>query len=910
MSRHDGGSPGGPPWLGRAWLRMVARRDDRAAVVNDLDEEFRTLLAEGVAVRDARRWYRRQVWGSTVPLLRTRLSGALALWGATRSSWLDLKLALRMLVKTPGLTLVAVFALAIGIPVGLAPSHAAAVFEAPLPVPEGERLHVVKNWDRRTSDWTRSTLVDRAAWDDRLGSFERLGAVRRSGFNVDVGAAGAGDRDATFDPAFEGAEVAASELQLLRVPPLLGRLPAAEDERVGADDVVVVSHDLWVDHMAGDPAAVGRTIRVAGVPRTVVGVMPPGFHFPYRAHLWIPLQAPGLAVDDGRDWVVFGRLVDGVTREAAESEAIAIGPASIPGSPDRAGELSPAVVPFTTGLFGLSAGGLRAEQGFYLVQLMALLILVVACLNIGMLMLVRTTSRAGELAVRTALGASRTRVVSQLFLEAFVLAVGAAGLGLLLGEYASRRLGFMERLLPYWFDLGVTPHTALWALALAVLSAAVVGIVPALKVTGRAVKKNIQRAAAGRTGVRFGGVSSALIVIDVALAVVAVGVAFGFGLDQLESVTGGEATMKADEYLAAGFSIPGLGPLPGAVVRGAVPSEAEVRLRDAQRELIARLREEPAVRALAVADVLPGMDGSSRRFEVSGRERDPEDSGQRASLVRVEPGFFEALEQPLLSGRDLSRLDGDLGATEAVVNAQFAMDFFGGGSAIGQRIREVDRQGAPVGDWLEVVGTVGDVRRSDADRRSGPVAYTRLREGSLASVRLAIRVGPDPTAFTGRLRELSTGVDPAAVIVDPMPLSEVESFDDNVLRWLVLGVNAMIAILIGLAASGTYALMSFTVGEREREIAVRNALGSPRRAVLITIGRRALMQLGVGVSVGMLLVGAFYGLSMQGGWNPTISPVWMTLSAGLSVLVVIGGLAFVGPTRQGLRIEPSRALQS
>jgi predicted permease len=886
------------------------RREDRAAVVNDLDEEFRTLLLEGVSPVEARRWYRRQVWGSTLPLLRTRGSGVFGLWGATRSSWLDVRLALRMLVKHPGLTLVAVFALAIGIPVGLAPSHAAAIFELPLPVPEGDRIHVVKNGDRRASQWSRSTLVDRAEWSDRLSSFEGLAAVRRTGFNVEANGSGGRDLDGVVDPTFEGAEVAASALQILRVRPLMGRLPTPEDERVGAEQVVVISHDLWVDQMAGDPDAVGRTIQVAGVPRTVVGVMPSGFHFPYRAHLWIPLQAPGLAVDDGRNWVVFGRLVEGASREAAESEAIAIGPASIPGAADRVDVLRPAVVPFSTGLFGLTAGGLRAEQGFYFVQLLALFVLVVACLNIGMLMLVRTTSRASELAVRTALGASRARVVSQLFLESFVLAVVAAGVGLLLAEVASRRLGFMDRLLPYWFDLGITPRTAVWALALAVVSAALVGIVPGLKVTGRAVQKNIQRAAAGRTGVRFGGVSSALIVTDVALAVMAVGLAFGFGVDQLDSVTGGEATLKADEYLAATFSIPELGPPPGAVVRDGPTSEARGRVAEAQRELIERLREDPRVRALAIADVLPGMDEARRRFEVSGRDVGGDQPGLAASLVHMVPGFFEALEQPLLSGRDLSGLSGGLGASEAVVNSQFVADFFDGGNAIGQRIREVDRAGVAVGGWLEVVGTVGDVRRSATDRRGGPVAYTKLEEGSATFLRLALRIGPDPTAFTGRLRELSSAVEPASVVVAPMALSEVESFDDSVLRWMALGVNTMIAILIGLAASGTYALLSFTVGQREREIAVRTALGSPKGALLVTVGRRALLQLGVGAVGGMLITGAFYAMALRDGWNPTISPVWLTLSAGLSVLVVIGGVALAGPTRQGLRIEPSRALKS
>lgn len=886
-----------PPRLSRWWLRTVARHEDRDAVSLDLDEEFHSMLAEGHPVAHARSWYRRQVWTSVVPLLRSRLRGATEGLGL-RSGWgLDLKLALRMLIKTPGLTAVAVVALAVGIPIGLAPNHAALLFTAPPPVPEGDRLYVIKNYDRQAADWEGSTLSDYEGWQGRLGSFEALGAVRRRGFNVRVEGAEA------VGPSVQGAEATASALSMLRVPPWLGRLPDPNDERQGAPEVVLVSHTFWVDRLASDSTAVGTArIELGGVPHTVIGVMPPGFHFHYQVQLWVPIQQPTTAGDAGPSWVVFGRLADGVSWQTAEAEAVGIGPALDPERPgERAERLRPAVVPFAEGLFGLGRGGLGEEQGFVLIQGIALFVLVVACLNIGMLMLVRTLSRSREIAVRTALGARRSRIVAQLFVEALVLAVVAAGAGLVVADQAAARLHFMQRLLPYWFDLGVRPTTVAWALALAVLSATVVGIVPALKATGHSVQRSIQRASAARTGVRFGGVSSLLIVADVALAVVAVGIAIGMS-DSLRSAAGGEATVAAGEYLAVQVSRQDGG-----------------RLGAFEERLVARLESEPRVRAIAVADRLPGMDGGGPRFEVLGREVAMGGDARRASLIRVRPGFFAALEQPVASGRALRALDRSPDAGHVVVNSQFVVEFFAGRDPVGSYIRPVPRDGevappeaglaAADDGWLEIVGTVGDIRRSASERREGPMVYTAMPEESVGRIALALRVPEDPTSFAPVVRELVHALDPTVVMEEPQVLADVESFDDNVLGWFVLGVQSMIAILIAMAASGTYALLSFTVGQRTREIAVRSALGSPKGAVLMAIGRRALMQIGAGATLGMMATGAFYYLATRDGWVPVVSPLLLTVAAGLAVFLVVAVVAFVGPTRRGLRIEPSRALQ-
>ncbi len=464
-------------------------------------------------------------------------------------SWLDVKVGLRMLVKHPGLTCVAVFALAVGIPVGLVPMHAANALQAPPPFDEADRIQVLKNFNVATSSWEAPSLYDFAQWREALTSFETLGATTRgASYNVL-------SEDGRAAPV-RGAEVTASTFDIVRVRPLLGRTLIPADEVVGAPRVVVISYDLWQSRLGGAPDVVGRAIRIGGVPRTVVGVMPEKFLFPIRDHLWLPMRVHALTDEhgQGRARTIFGRLSDGVSPQEAQAELTAVGGRMAIELPDMHGRLRQEVMPFTVGLFGTGKGGLQAEAGFYAFQVLALLVLLVACANVGMLILARTAAGSEELAVRTALGASRTRVVSQLFTEALVFAVLAAGVGLLIADRVSLSgFDWLLNLLPYWIDLRVTPGTVFWALSLAVLSAGLVSVVPALKVTGRAVRLNIQRASAGRAGLRFGGISSALIIADVTLAVATLGLAVGLS-DGLTEVRDGLG-IRAEQFLSAELRI-------------------------------------------------------------------------------------------------------------------------------------------------------------------------------------------------------------------------------------------------------------------------------------------------------------------------------------------------------------------
>ena len=870
------------------------------AIRGDLLEEFRA-IAERSSLRQARAWYRRQgvrvlwavAWGRISRVDRRPALGI---------SWLDVKLGLRMLVKQPVLTCVMVFALAIGIPIGLFPTHLVNVFQAPLPFHEAHRIQVLMNYNVATSRPAFPSLYDFMHWREELATFGALGVATTGVRNVI-------SENGRAAPV-RGAEVTASMFDILRVRPLLGRTIISADEAIGAPPVVVIGYDFWQSRLDGDPDVVGRTIRIGRVPHTVVGVMPEEFLFPYRDHLWLPLRMNVLADEhgQGRAQRVFGRLADGISAEEAQAELTTVGRRMAIEFPDVHARLQPEVVPFAVGMMGLRRGGLRAELGFYWFQAIALLVLLVACANIGMLIFARTAARSTELAVRTALGASRTRVISQLFTEALVFAVLAAGVGLLIADrmILRRVLPLIEGQMPYWIDFGVTRGTVFWALSLAVFSAAVAGVVPALRVTGKAVQRNIQRASAGRSRMRFGGMSSALIVTNVALAMAASGVAVGFS-QELPEVRGGMG-VQAEQFLSAELTIPRIEPSVDAAAFD--QREFMVRVGAIQQELVRRLRAEPGIRGVAVGSVLPGMDHASRRFELDGENRSGDFQSHPAVNASVDLDFFNALEQPILIGRGFNLSDLAEDRSAVIVNTAFVERVLGGRNPIGRRVRYWTPPDEEPGPWYEIVGVVGDLGTlmTNTDRATSEGLYHPSAPGEINPLRLAIHVGDDPESFTPRLRTLASEVDPTVIISNPVALNEVVSSHRLVMVWGKRGAGIVIGILITLAASGIYALMSLTVAERTREIGIRTALGAQRSSIVFTIARRSLAQLGVGVLLGMPVAGVL-SVAMRNEFGSTSSPIVVVLVLGGSVMVLIGILACITPTLRALRIMPTEALR-
>jgi predicted permease len=813
-----------------------------------------------------------------------------------------MKLALRMLRRNPGLTAVAVFALAFGIPSALYPFHMLTVLEGRMPFDEGDEIVGVRHSYIDEMDELESTIHDLEAWRDALPSLGEIGAARRTRMNLATGA--------RLGP-WRGAYMTASAFGIVRVHPLVGRPLQPADEVAGAPDVVVLGFDPWRVFFDSDPDVVGRTIRLAGVPHTVVGVMPRDFRFPARAHFWVPLRdrATAWPVGEGPEILVFGRLADGASRRRLLAEMTTVRVRLADDHPDVYGRVRAEVVPYP-----YLAGGNPTQAKWILLpfQILAMVLLAVACGNVGTLVMARIATRTDEVAVRTALGASRARIVSQIFVETLVMAVLAAGIGLAIAQWASQRLGQVEGIAdrPFFMELGLRPSTVLLGLGLAVFSAVFAGVVPALKATGARIQGNLQRRAGGGA-VRFGHATTALIVAEVALAVICV-FAIGVSRQYLPPPAGSGVGVPLDRFLSARLVVDET-----SGYRRPVPVSREdfrARVAAVEREVVRRLEREPGVRGVAVASVLPGQDHWTRRVEVEGIPPSASDDAQRVMVAAVGLGYFEAIGHPVLEGRGFSEADlpEDPGqvADVVVVNTAFAGRLMQGRDPVGQRIRVLAwREGSlEWGPWLRVVGVVGSAGMvtEGANRPDDAGFYQPLRPGELHPIGLGVHVAGRPEAFAPVLRAVVADVDPTVLVDDPLPLNEVVNLDRELMQWALLGVGVVAGIALVLSVAGLYALMSFTVSQRTREIGVRTALGADVADIMTVVVRRALLQLSLGV--GLAVVGSLVALLKV---FPTDSEEWLWQLVGASALVLAIGLAAcVVPTLRGLRIRPVEALRS
>jgi predicted permease len=862
--------PSQPPWLLRRLAGLLIRGPEAPFVLTDLDDAFERELSRGLPRRTAVGRYLLNTVSSALALQRARLAQS-----AFQFSWLDVRLALRMLAKHPTLTVVALFALAIAVPVTLAPLHLVRALESPLPEDPDRRLQLLRVVDGTT------TSTDLTRWRIALSSFDQLAGVRQAQYNVEL--------DGRVR-ALSGAEVSATLFSMLNTAPAVGRTLTALDEASGTAPVVVIGHRLWQTDLGGRHDVTSQQLHIGGVAHQIVGVMPDGFFFPSRQQLWLPLRdALPPPESDARPIAIIGHLRDGLSPDDAQQEFTAVALAGVRVPPGV--RWVPEVVPTSLlGQDGLPKGGFRATPDFRLAQLLTTVPLLIACLNVGLLIFARTAARTSEFAVRTALGASRSRILVQVFTESFVLVLLATGAGLvLLHWFPARALTMAGVTLPYWINTGVTMATAVNGLVVGVIAAGIAGVIPVWRTTHRSVHQTMQRARAAKSGVRFGGLSTVLIVADVAVAVAVVGLAMALGR-QIQTTV---AHVAGDGIVAAHY------------LSFSWQPSTRVGAREA---LVERLRAEPGVRGVAVGSVLPRMEHPSTRFELA----DGTPPVTRARWAEVAPDFFTQLRQPILAGRGFTAADQLPSAHTVIVNTSFVTHVLGGANPIGQRVRLLPRDTAtPPGPWLEIIGVVGHLGMRSINVEMDIGLYRPLAASSRAPVRMAVEVGDDPMSFVSRLREVAWQVDPQAVVASFAPLHEVYEGDWYVMAAAVAGGLLLVGVLLTMAASALYAIMSFTVAQRTREIGVRMALGADRFQVAMQVARRALLQIGAGVGLGMLLTGTIL-FELLRDSAPAGSPrlaLVLSVLPGVGLLVVLAVVSCAAPTLRALRISPVDALR-
>jgi putative ABC transport system permease protein len=904
-------------WAGIARARSI---DD------EMQEEFRLhmelraadLARSGLTPEDAARRARVEFGGTYHYKEAGRDARGLRWWDALSVSWLDIKLGARMLARYPGLTLVGATAMGVAIAFGAGVLGLIALLKDPrLPLDEGERIVGIQVWSVTTHNPERRIAHDFMLWRNELRTVDDVSAFRVVTRNLV-------SPDGRAEPV-QGAAMSAAGFRVARVAPMLGRYLVGDDEREGARPVAVLGYDLWRARFGADSAIVGNQIQLGGAAHTVVGVMPDGFRFPVNFQLWLPLRVNQSALQPRQGPVLygFGRLAPSASLEEARAEVSALGARISQAFPQTHRMLRPRLLPFAQSWFELDSPEtiLMYRAG----QVAVTLLLIIICVNVAILVYARTATRQGEIAVRSALGASRFRIVGQLFGEALVFAgmgaaIGLAIIAVVVTQAASAvvQIG-LDNFVPFWVRIEVSRATVAYLVGLSVLGAAIIGVLPALQVTGRRVQANLRRLSGGNSTVRMGRLWTSMIIAEVALTVGILPTAVFFGAEAIKAMTTAPG-FAAEQYLSGVVSL-------DREVRDTAPTPEQDRafgLRFARQrdEVIRRLGEEPGVRAVTFAADVPGVE-SSERIELDGTsvpfvstvgvETKSFRYGANAIRVRrgvVDPTFFDAFEVPVLAGRTFGPADADSTSTAAIVNRAFVQTVLQGRNAIGQRFRmlRIGNDGEELrGPWQQIVGVVDNFpAHVDYERPKG-VWYTAARSALGQPSILAVRMrGDDPAEFGSRLRAIAARVEPGFQIRDVQPMDDVIRASHLPLRLVALILIAITLSVLVLAAAGLYSLMSVIVTQRRREIGIRIALGADRRRVLSSIFSRAALQVGVGVAIGML-VALLVNRGMSGemqGLN-----AWLILPGVAMLMLAVGVVAAIGPARRGLRIQPITVLK-
>lgn len=865
-----------PRWLARL-LEIVVPAERHDDVLGDLEEVHRRRLGR---------------WGGPRATVVTAAEGsaAVAAWGARRLAGgmvavvrsTDVRLAFRLMARSPVMTATSVAALAVGIGITAAGfSLVDQIFFGDVPFPGGDRWVVVDTYDRTTGRREGLDLDHVEAIRRSVPAIDHLAAATALHVNL-MHEDGAVERVAA-------ARVTPGLFTHLPYAPVAGRLPGPGDGRSGTEPVALLAEGLAGRLFGGASEAVGAALRVDGADHRVVGVLPDDADFPDGGDLWILVDGTTLGATPSGGSIVGTRAmailapgVDAPTAEAQINDVSARLSAPGRGTPPLRHRVVP--LPET-----IRSGGDMVGVGAMMAVLLAVLVVISA--NVANLVVARTAGRSGELAVRMALGGSRARVVGQLFLEALVLGIAAAVPGL---TGAALILRVYDRLLdelPFWMELRVDAGTAVVAVVLALLASAVVGILPALRAT-RPDSAGVLRAAGRGGGV--GRVGGAMIVIEVAVSVALLGYAAVFA-QGYRAYLEPAFDLPEDHVLTARVQVAPF-PRPGAREADAVGADS---LRALQRGVEEALGEMDGVTGVALASHLPRTSPYPLPLEIEGRG-----PVLTVPVVSQGPGFFSVMNAAPLAGRSVDVRDMEEHAPPvAVVNAAFARAHFGGIDAVGRRLRLLGEGGEP-GPWRQIVGVVPDLMEVTG-RRDAAGIYVPLEPARRFSV--AIGVGGEPARRAGELRRALYELDPAILVTDVVRLGEVGAENRAALGAMSSAMVGIGLVTLLLSLAGVYSIVSLSVTQRTREIGVRMALGGARASILGDLLRRSTLLVLGGAALGAAAGAAgtrvrlFVFAVPDGG--PWLFPALVVLMAGA------GALACWVPARRALGIHPVEALR-
>ena len=882
-----------PPRLLARLLLAVVRAPRADEIAGDLHEEFVALCRRNGRAR-ATTWYGGQVLRFSARRIARAVTpkprdphGPNPGDSFMRSLIADIRHAARSLVKRPALTALVVITLSLGLGAN------AAIFELidslilrPFTVPELDRLVMVSE-DAPSMGGELQESVSPANyfdWKKQADVFDRLAATEWWDVNLS-----GGDEPERVSGFF----VTADFFPALGVEPAVGRSFSPDEETPGRHRTVILGHDLWRRRFGGDLSILGKTIQLDTQPYEVIGIAPAGFSFPLGSQLWAPLSldAKAAARRTARYLTIVGHLAPGKTLEDASAQMAVIAHRLAEQYPEANKGHGARV---TTLVRGMRDSGLGPMVVLW--QSAAGFVLLIACANIANLLLARGAERQRELAVRTALGASRARLVRELLIESLVLALAAVPAAIAVAWIGIRaiRVNLPTELLRFvdgWQTMEVGPRLIGFTIVIAAVTALVFGILPALRASRPALADTLKDSGRGSTAGRGRQrLRSGLVIGEIALALPLL-------------VASGLSTIGAYRFLNGpqGFDPDGL-----LVTRAVLPdaryADAATRRRFVE-DLLPRLADLPGVQSVAVSNVFPSGNGNPQQpFEVEGTPQADPANPVTIGLRGVTADLFTTLRIPIISGRAFTSADTPDSLPVGILSRSAVQRHFAGADPIGRRVK--------VGDtWVTIVGVCGDVIQHWFNQRNAPIVYRPFAQRPTFNVAIALRADGDLSALMAPLRAAVRSVDAQQPVFDLMPMRQMLHVRTIGLQYVaaIMGVFGGLALI--LAVVGVYSLMAFIMAQRTHEIGVRIALGAARRDVLrLTVGQAARMA-AAGVAVGLLLaagVGRIMNATLQGVFVPDVR-ISLAFAAILMVSAIAAGYV---PGRRATRIDPLRALRA
>jgi predicted permease len=817
----------------------------------------------------------------------------------------DVRSGLRLLVKYPTLSLVAVLTLGLGIGLGTTVFCVvnAALFKG-LPFPDADRIvAVVTTNPGQRQPQQPVNGQDLAVWQARQTAFERIGAYGFGPVNLSTvrGEGASGGDDGGRPERFNGGLLTVGAFEAIGVQPALGRGFRAGDDAPGAEPVIIIGHRIWRERFARSPDIIGKSIRANGVFRTVIGVMPEHFGFPILQEVWTPLvmtsgAAGGASLprDQGPFYPVVGRLKPGASIKEARTQAATI-----------ASQLEQE---FPNTNKGVGANVLRYSESIFPPEIFALLVtmlaaglgvMLIACVNVSNLLVARALMRRHEIAVRMALGAGRGRVVRQQLTEVFVLAALGGALGVVLAVGGVR--WFTQTLSvnppPFWITFDLDVRVMLFVSGLIGLATFAAGALPAIhatRVTPGAVLKDDSR---GTTSAGLGRVSSGLVIAELAVSCGLL-IAAGLMVKSIVQVKNVQMPFAIEHVLTARVDLP----------RDHYPdSAASIRFFEA---LLPKLRAVPGIESVTLSDGLPAAGNGTVPVQIEGKAYPNPNDTPIAREGIVTEGYFETFQVRIKSGREFAAGDTSTSPPVAIVNESFARLHFPGVDPVGHQMKKA-RPGSHE-PWLTIVGVVPDlVMEGIGNNNSSPVGYyIPIAQSDVANgVRIAVRTRGDAAAMTPLVRAAVAGLDGDLALYDVRTMKTV--IEQQTVFYTIFGTFFMAFgfCALFLAAAGLYGVMSFAVTQRTREMGVRSALGAQGAQLIALIMRKSVVQLAIGLAAGLALA-----LAVSGFLQPVlyhVNPRDAAVFAGVVATLTLASLsASFLPALRVTRIDPVRALTS